>query len=103
MLILQTYKFLDDLIDFGAFCRNDGWVGFRAPFVSMTLILWFLFSVLDFVSNIGNLNDLGPSLVMMSEHMMTMTIYFHFLFNHDRFISLLGDLQSIVNESKCAS
>lgn len=99
MLILQTYTFLANLMDLGAFHRNNWRIGFRVTYILLTDIAWFLFAVFTLILGDDDSIKLGTPLIKFHGDITIIAIYAKFLFHHDHFISLLDDLQDIVNDS----
>lgn len=99
MQFLQTYSFLDHLLGLDAVRRRDPWTRLRAVYISLSFVTWFTLSFVDFVLHVRNFNDVGEALIMVTGHSIVITIYWRFLFNHDQFILLLDEMQTIVDES----
>lgn len=103
MLILQKFNLLANLMDLGSFQRNNWRIGFRATYILLTEIAWFLFAVFSLIlGDDNNSTKLGTPLIKFHGDITIIAIYTKFLFHHDHFILLLDDLQSIVNDSMCS-
>lgn len=99
MLILQTYKFLVNLIGLDAFGRNGRWTEFRAAYISLSFFACFIMVTANFMLSIYDLKKFVEISFVACGMLMTLTIYVQLLINHDRFVLLLDDFQNIVNES----
>lgn len=95
MLILQTYKFLDKLMDLDSLNR----IGFRTAYISMSFVSWFTVSLIDLIVNFRDFKVVAQPLIMVTGHVIVITIYWRFVISRARFVQILDDFQSIVDES----
>lgn len=99
MLILQTYKFLDKLMDLDSLNRNGPRIGFRTAYISMSFVSWFTVSLIDLIVNFRDFKVVAQPLIMVTGHVIVITIYWRFIISRARFVQILDDFQSIVDES----
>lgn len=103
MSILRTYKLLDDFMDLDAVRRSECWIGFRTAYISVSFLCWFTMSLVDLILNIDDFEKIAQPMIMVTGHSIVITVYCRFIFSRDRFIKLLDDFQSIVDESMSLS
>lgn len=101
MMAFQAYRALVDGIGLGALYRRDYWLALHAMFISFAFGCTYVFSILALILS-TNTDELGQPFIMMNGHTLMLSIYWIFIFNNDRPMSLLVDFQSIVDDSECA-
>lgn len=103
MIILQTCKSLNNLVElpFNSVRLNEFGSKFCDACVSVSFVAWFIFMLVlvDLIRNAANFKKVCAPLIMVSGHVIIITIYWRFLRERDGFKSLLDNLQDIVDGS----
>lgn len=86
-------------MDLDALRRGERWIGFRTAYISVSFLCWFTMSLVDLILNINDFEKIAQPMIMVTGHSIVITIYWRFIISRDRFIKLLDDFQSIVDES----
>lgn len=97
MLILQTYKFLENVMGLHAL-HNRGHA-IRASLISCSISISILFTFVNLIENVSDFAVAIESFCIICGYLCLFPVYLHMIFNRVRFELFLDELTAIVNES----